>query len=409
MTLDGALPAVVIVVGLMTVPSRARAQEPVPPVQPPPLATRSTNQPTPEPTPPDGEWELGGFLDIGSIKSFNSPSNHRFRSRGTTPRVDELNVNMGGGYFRKRMSDSSPWGVELTVQSGEDSKAFGFSATAPNIGGGNWLRHLGPTNVSCVAPIGAGLMLQGGIFSSLIGYDSLYAKDNSTYTRPWGADFTPYLMLGMNAGYPISDTLTLTALIVNGYWHLAHANDVPTVGGQLAYKPTDRVTLKQTLLYGPHQSNTSLNYWRFLSDSIVERKADRLTAAFELQISSEVVDAAGHPGALWVAAQAPMHLAVHGPWSATVRPEIAWDRDGRWTTFEQLVEAWTTTVEYRARFRRAQGILRIEHRYDRSKGNGGGFFKDVEPGVLGLTPGQHLFIAGWIFTFDARPRRSVGI
>jgi hypothetical protein len=48
MTLDGALPAVVMVVGLMTVPSRARAQEPVPPVQQPPLATRSTNQPTPE-------------------------------------------------------------------------------------------------------------------------------------------------------------------------------------------------------------------------------------------------------------------------------------------------------------------------------------------------------------------------
>jgi hypothetical protein len=34
------------------------------------------------------------------------------------------------------------------------------------------------------------------------------------------------------------------------------------------------------------------------------------------------------------------------------------------------------------------GILRIEHRYDHSKGNDDGFFKDVEPGVPGLTPGN---------------------
>jgi len=311
---------------------------------------------------------------------------------------------MAGGYVRKRTSESSPWGLEVTVHAGEDSKAFAFSATASDIGGAKWLRHLGPTNVSRVAPIGAGLTLQAGIFSSFIGYDSLYTKDNFTYTRPWAADFTPYLMLGMNAGYAVGEKLTVTALVVNGYWHLAHANDVPSIGGQLAYKPTNRVIMKQTLLYGPHQSNTSLEHWRLLSDSIVERKADRLTAAFELQVSSEVVDAAASPRALWVAAQAPVHLVMRGPWSATVRPEVAWDRDGRWTTFKQSVKAWTTTLEYRLPFRQSQGILRLEHRYDNSKGNGGGFFKDIEPGVLGLAPGQHLFVVGLIFTFDGPSR-----
>ena len=72
---------------------------------------------------------------------------------------------------------------------------FGFSATAPNIGGSGLLRHLGLANVSYVLPAGKGLTVQGGIFGSVIGYDSLYARDNLNYTRPWGADFTPYLML----------------------------------------------------------------------------------------------------------------------------------------------------------------------------------------------------------------------
>ncbi len=164
---------------------------------------------------------------------------------GTTFHVNEWDVNMAALYLKKAASERSRWGTELTLQAGEDSKVFGFSATAPNLPGSNWLRHLGPTNISYLAPVGKGLTLQGGIFSSFIGYDSLYSKDNFTYTRPWGADFTPYLMLGVNAQYPFTDKLSGTLFVVNGYWHLADANSVPSSGGQLAYKPTDHLTLKQ--------------------------------------------------------------------------------------------------------------------------------------------------------------------
>ncbi len=371
------------------------------------LAGSAGAQPAQEPSSPTSnlEWQVGGFLDVGYLNSFNSPSNHLFRSRGTTPRVDELIVNMGGGYIRSLASESSRWGLELTVHGGEDSKIFGFSATAPNIGGADWLLHLGPTNVSYLAPVGDGLTLQGGIFSSFIGYDSLYAKDNFTYTRPWTADFTPYLMLGVNAGYPVNDRLTVTGFVVNGYWHLAHANDVPSFGGQLAYKPTDAVTVKETVLYGPHQENTDVSLWRFLSNTIVERKGGRLTAAVDFHVSSEVVNAADRPRAWWVAGQFPVHWVIEEPWSVTVRPEFAWDSDGRWTTFEQSVRAITSTLEYRARLRQAQAILRMEHRYDHSTGSGGGFYKDVQPGVVGLTPEQHLLVFAGILTFDAPFRR----
>ena len=37
------------------------------------------------------------------------------------------------------------------------------------------------------------------------------------------------------ASYAVSAKATATALVVNGYWHLANANSVPTVGGQYAY------------------------------------------------------------------------------------------------------------------------------------------------------------------------------
>src|SRR3989441_9256255 len=206
-------------------------------------------------------------------------------------------------YLKKQASESSRWGTEVTLQAGKDSEVFGYSATTPNLEGSKWLRHLGPTDVSYLAPIRKGLTTQAGIFASLIGYDSLYAKDNFNYTRPWGADFTPYLMMGVNASYPFNDKLTGAVFVINGYWHLANANSVPSSGGQLAYKATPHVTVKETVLWGPHQTDTSLKYWRFLSDSIVERKTDHVTLAFEYIYSGERVVAPGKPRALMMAGQ----------------------------------------------------------------------------------------------------------
>src|SRR5690349_7815730 len=195
-------------------------------------------------------WFYGAFLDAGYLLDFNHPANDLFRSRGTAYKVDYPLVNMAAAYIRKAPSESSRWGMELTTQGGQDSRVFGFSATAPNLPGFRGLRHLGPTDVSYLAPVGKGLTIQAGIFSSLIGYDSLYAKDNFNYTRPWGADLTPYLMMGVNARYPLTERLTVTVFVVNGYWHLANANHVPNSGAQIAYKVTGHTTLKETVLFG---------------------------------------------------------------------------------------------------------------------------------------------------------------
>lgn len=369
----------------------------------------STQSSTPDPTPaPIGsEWQYGGFIDAAYLWDFNDPANHLFRSRGTAYKVNEPILNMTAAYIRKIANESSRWGFELTAQAGQDTRVFGFSATAPNLPGSTALRHLGPTDVSYLAPVGKGLTLQAGIFPSLIGYDSLYAKDNFNYTRPWGADLTPYLMFGVNASYPVTEKVTLTGFVVNGYWHLADANPVPCVGGQVVYKATGHTTFKQTLLIGPHQSDTALEFWRLLSDSIVEWKSNRLTTAFEYHVGEEKVVDVGNPRALWMAAQLPFHWVFTPHWSATVRPEVYWDRDGRATGFSQTVKAVTTTLELRVPYRQANAILRLEHRYDDSRGPSGGFFHDgeVAPGVVGLTPGQHLLTLGVILTFDGKFRR----
>ena len=349
------------------------------------------------------QWQYGAFFDGGYLHDFNDPDVQLFRSRGTAWHVDDTVLNISGAYAKKRPSDRSRWGSELLIHAGKDDEIFGFSATAPNIGGSRVLRHLGLANVSYLAPVGRGLALQGGIFGSLIGYDSLYAKDNANYTRPWGADFTPYLMLGVNASYRVTDTLTTTVAAVNGYWHLAHANNVPSSVVQVAYQASPAIAVKQTLMIGPHQTNTSIGFWRTLSDTIIERRSGRTAVAFEVTVSSERVDAPDRFRAWWMSAQLPVRRNIRGPWSVAVRPEVAWDSDGRWRLAGQTVYAMTTTLEYRHPYRWTNSIVRLEHRFDDSRGPGGGFFAagETAPGVPRLTPQQHLLIVSAILTLDS--------
>ena len=390
----------VLALAMLAIPHPLRAQASTQSASGSAPAAATAPEQAAAPTP----WQYGFFVDLGYLVDLNHPANHLFRSRGTTFNVDEIDVNMAAVYIKKDVSERSRWGMQLTLQAGEDSKVFGFSSVEPNLSGANFLRQLGPANVSYLAPVGKGLTVQAGIFNSYIGYDSLYAKDNFNYTRPWGADFTPYLMMGVNASYPVTPKLTLAGFVINDYFHLADPNSVPSFGGQIAYKATGQWTVKETLLVGPHQADTSLEFWRFLSDSIAEWKRDPYTVAFEYQAATEQVATTGKPQATWMAAQLPAHWQLDKHWALSVRPEVAWDSDGRWTGFPQTVKAVTGTVEYRIPYRQTNTILRMEYRFDDSRGPGGGFFRGTEtaPGVVGLTPSQHLFAFGVIFTYDGQ-------
>jgi hypothetical protein len=368
-----------------------------------PIETPTSEGPRIEP--PKPLWHYGGFVDLGYSLNFNFPQNHLFRNRSTTPRVNELDVNMAALYVKKDVMEESRWGMELLVHGGQDAKDFGFGVNLPRLEGSSWLRQLGRANVSYLAPVGNGLTIQAGIFNSLIGYESLYAKDNFNYTRAWIADYSPYLMMGVNAVYPFNDQWTGALFVINEYFHLQNANSLPSYGGQLAYKPTASWTLKETLYYGPDQSNTSLEFWRLFSDSIVEWKiTDDIILAGEYQVGTQKsADAPGQPRAFYMGAAFPMRWHLSGPWSVAFRPELYWDRNGIITGFEQFIKAVTTTAEYKLPYKWSNAIVRLEYRYDESRGPGGGFFKgnEIAPGVIGLTPAQHMIIVGAIWTFDS--------
>jgi hypothetical protein len=212
------------------------------------------------------------------------------------------------------------------------------------------------------------------------------------------------MMFGINARYTVNERLTVAGFIVNGYYHLSHPNDQPSYGAQVVYQPTAQLTVTETLYAGPDQSNTTLEFWRFYLNSIIERKTDDVLLALSYDIGTEsIANQPGAPRTFVMGGNIVGRWRIDNHWAVALRPEFYWDRNGRWTGHEQLVKAMTTTLEYAVPFGWTRTRMRAEYRWDESTGAGGGFFKggDAAPGTPGLTASQHLLLLALLWSFDS--------
>lgn len=359
---------------------------------------------------PNG-WQYGAYLDVSYPLNFNFPENHLWRNRSTVPRHNELSPNMAMAYMSKEASAGSKWGMELAVQGGYDSREFAFLPGEPKFSGADTLRHVGLANVTYWAPKGDGLILTAGLFSSFLGSEKLYAKDNVHYTRAWTSDYSPYAMFGVNAVYHMNKIVTLSGFIVNGYAHLSRPNDHPSYGLGLTFTPLPCLTISHTLYAGPDQQRTDLEFWRYYLSNVMTWEDRQFSVTLTYDVGTEnIADRPGAPRAFVMGGSASIRWQfAPKKWYAAIRPEFYWDRNGRWTGSEQFVKAMTTTLDY-APFSDCEPRIfrnthvRLEYRWDDSTGANGGFFRrgDSTPGVPGLTGSQHLIILGLLWTFDQR-------
>lgn len=341
------------------------------------------------------DWRYASYLDLGQTFNFNDPGNNRWRSKTTTFKVSDPRVNMAMGYVRKATSPQSPWGMELGLQTGVDTE--GLVPKDP-VSSADTLRHLYRTNVAYLFQTGNGLELTAGLIDSYIGYESFFAVQNPNYTRGYLLDHVPYFLLGLQGAYPINDTMDLSLFLVEGWDYLAHVNDALSYGLQASWQLSPRARFTQNLYYGPDQTNTDVEFWRFFSDSIIEWNDGRflLAAAFDVGAEKQA-DVAGNPRHEWAAAAIWLGWHIGGPWNLALRPELYWDPDGVGTGAKQRIGAITATAQYTFSPLVSNTIVAsLEYRYDRSTGPEGGFFKGDDNR---LVPDQHQILFSLMWTF----------
>jgi hypothetical protein len=353
------------------------------------------------------DWHYGAYLDLTYPIDFNYPENHLWRSKGTTQRVNEFNANMAMAYVRKEVNGSSRWGMEIALQTGRDVEGQVPNASLRFGGpydGADTYSHFSRANVSYLAPVGTGLTLTAGLFNSFIGYESFYAKDNPNYTRTFLADYSPYFMFGVSAQYRINEAVKTAFYVINRYNYLSYANNLPSYGAQVNWSASPHLTVIQNLYYGPDQTDGSLQFWRFFSDSIVEWKRGTLTLAAAYDIGTEhAIPQAGGRRVFWTGGAIWARWQLAEPWAVALRPELYYDPDGTMTGARQFIKGVTTTLEYKLLYSWTTTLFRLEYRLNNSTGAQGGFYtgSQTASGAIGLTPSQNLLFFSILWSFDS--------
>ena len=348
-------------------------------------------------------WDYGLYLDAGFNKNFNDPNNDRWRSRGTTFKVNQPQVNLALAFINKEATPQSRWGMEFGLQDGVDTDNLVPEPPPPSndpVSHADTWRHLYRANVTYLFPVGDGLAATAGLINSYIGYESYLAIQNINYTRGYILDFVPYFLIGAQATYPVSQALDLSLFLVNGWNYLAHPNDEPSYGLQGVWQISPQLKFIQNLYYGPDQENTSIDYWRFFSDSIIEWKNDRFILAAALDFGTEKqAQVTNTPRYNWTSGALWFGWHIGGPWNLGFRSEFYSDPDGIGTGSEQFIQAYTGTLQYTISSLVSNTfVLGMEYRYDRSTGDQGGFYKGD---TNRLVPDQHQLIISVMWAFGS--------
>ena len=106
------------------------------------------------------------------------------------------------------------WGGRLDLQFGQATDTLqGNPSNEPRP---DIYRNIVQAYGTYVVPVGKGLNVDFGKWSSSLGIEGNYSKDQINYSRSYFFGFLPFYHMGVRASYPVNDRFTVNYWIVNG-------------------------------------------------------------------------------------------------------------------------------------------------------------------------------------------------
>jgi len=392
-------PASVASAETSTASSAEAAAEPTPHVEhaaPPPS----------EPSPEAGTWVLGGFVDASYQSSNNQPDNHVWRGMFTSPRTNEISVNLAALYVRRDPGPRDPFHFELALHAGPAADALVSSEPTPGgpdskFAGSETWKHLARANLGL--SFDTGTDVTAGLMVCPIGLGLFWTPTNWHYSTPWTLNAVPYYMLGGRVSQKFADKVEIQAWVVNGWQTMGDINKVPSYMTAFIVTPRKDVTIQEIVYFGPDDVDMSPRAWRTFFNTQATYNTERFGIAALFDIGRERVTALpGEPVALWLAPAVDVRWRVLGErhtWDMSARGGGYWDRDGRMFGVRQ----WLFEAVYTNDVRLFDHVLaRLEYRYDRSTAEDGFFYRRsaTSDGAPGLGHDQHTIIAALTGYFE---------
>jgi len=291
---------------------------------------------------------------------------------------DGYTFNIAEFSLKKDPSERYPFGYGLVLTAGMDSQknhALGiFRGDDDQFAFRNTPRFdLQEAYISGRVPLGNGLVLKGGKFVTLLGYEVIEAPNNLNFSRGYLFTFsTPLTHVGGLASYQVTDWFTLTAGGVVG-WDVAEDNNgAPSWTGQFAFTPLKDFGATLNWIAGPEQVDEDGNPRTVLDFVLTYTGVKGLTLAANLDYGWEYNEPSvratrgGSATAHWQAYAGYVAYDWTEALRTALRGEIFLDEDGARTLAAgngarvNLYEV-TATVQYKI----WKGLLgRLEYRHD---------------------------------------------
>ncbi|MBC7418384.1 MAG: porin [Pedobacter sp.] len=203
--------------------------------------------------------KISGYLETYYGYDFNKPAdNNRPSFIYSHNRTNEVNVNLG---FIKGSYDDGTIRANLALMVG--TYANSNLAAEPGV-----LKNIYEANAGLKLSKTANLWLDAGIFSSHIGFESAISKDCWVLTRNISSENTPFYESGAKLSYSTDDNkFSATVLYLNGWQRITRqvGNNKPAGGLQLAWKPTEKITINYSNYLGTEGAD-SVRVTRFYHD-----------------------------------------------------------------------------------------------------------------------------------------------
>ena len=122
--------------------------------------------------------------------------------------------------------------------------------------------------VGYTAPLGTGLLIEGGLFLSPVGVENLAVKDSWNWSRSTLFFALPAYQTGVRATYTLAPHLTTTVSVFNGWNNVLDNNDEKTFAAQLDYFLLHDVSFRVVYMTGVERPTGDPHgrAWRHLFD-----------------------------------------------------------------------------------------------------------------------------------------------
>ncbi len=220
--------------------------------------------------------EISGFVDTYYKYNYNKNFNNSFR--GSTPGFARFGGVADVTAFDREHNSFTLDNVEISVfkaSTEKDPIGFGFTTNYGEIaqrltfvnsqGRGDGLSGsqdftISQGFVTYKAPVGKGIDFKVGKFATWIGAELWESIDNPNYSRSLlYQSAIPFTNTGISAAYAVTDKLTATGFLVNGWDTFVDNNNGKTGGYQFAYKFSENTSLILNGSHGPEQPKNPSN------------------------------------------------------------------------------------------------------------------------------------------------------